>query len=223
MVIPCPRCGARLSLFPGAEVTCACGETVGAPAEPEPPAPAAGPYRGGEAAPTPADRQVRCPFCGGAFSPLDRACPSCDVPLDRVRCPACLRLEVTGRPRCGGCGGPLHLPTGNDAMGGPCPRCEEPLAAIASQEGMFECARCHGLFVDAQRAAALLGAERAPGGEPARSSVEEVRYLPCPVCHQPMHRSAAARGVVVDACTLHGTWFDAFELEALLGGGSPRR
>lgn len=221
-MIPCPRCGARLSLFPGAELACACGEIVSAPAERAPPAPAAGPYRRSSSAPGPVDRSVRCPFCGGAFSPLDRACPSCDVPLDRVRCPACLRLEVTGRPRCGGCGGPLRLPAGSDAMGGPCPRCEEPLSAIATQEGMFECARCHGLFVETRRAAELLGAERVASDEPPRLS-DEVRYLPCPACHEPMHRYAAAPGVVVDSCMMHGTWFDALELEALLGGGAARR
>jgi Zn-finger nucleic acid-binding protein len=49
----------------------------------------------------------------------------------------------------------------------------------------------------------------------ANASVEEVRYLRCPACDEPMNRSLFGKrsGVIVDVCTLHGIWFDAMELE----------
>ncbi len=91
---------------------------------------------------------------------------------------------------------------------------------------MFECARCHGLFVEAAKVALLLRHatledEAAAGdGRPGARTHERgaVRYLKCPVCHTPMTRAAAkGRGVVVDVCSLHGTWFDANELDAVIG------
>lgn len=189
----------------------------------------AGPYRAAfTRAHADVDRRAPCPYCGAACTPLDRVCPGCDVPLDRARCPKCLRLEITGRRRCSGCGGELALPRNEDARDAPCPRCDEPLRGVATQEGMFECGRCHGLFVEAARVALLLrhatlvdepvvGArDGAPGARTHERG--EVRYLKCPVCHTPMTRAAAkGRGVVVDVCSLHGTWFDANELDAVLG------
>jgi Zn-finger nucleic acid-binding protein len=52
-----------------------------------------------------------------------------------------------------------------------------------------------------------------------RQAVErEVRYLRCPQCQETMSRMNFGKrsGVIVDVCKLHGTWFDAGELDGVL-------
>jgi Zn-finger nucleic acid-binding protein len=73
-----------------------------------------------------------------------------------------------------------------------------------------------GALVSSQLAAAAHDDTRA---KVSRARLEhDVRYLRCPVCHEPMQRMNFGQksGVVVDACKLHGTWFDAGELDAVL-------
>jgi Zn-finger nucleic acid-binding protein len=61
-----------------------------------------------------------------------------------------------------------------------------------------------------------------PQGDPSRV---EIRYRPCPVCGELMNRFnfANCSGVILDACSPHGVWFDADELrrivEFIRGGG----
>lgn len=45
----------------------------------------------------------------------------------------------------------------------------------------------------------------------------EVRYLDCPSCEAPMHRTRvlAGSGVIVDVCAAHGVWFDPGEVDRL--------
>jgi len=64
---------------------------------------------------------------------------------------------------------------------------------------------------------AELGGGLREGGERPRA-LEEVRYLPCPLCHASMNRVNFGRvsGVVIDVCKLHGTWFDAGELTRVI-------
>jgi Zn-finger nucleic acid-binding protein len=49
-------------------------------------------------------------------------------------------------------------------------------------------------------------------------SLEVVRYLPCPVCKELMHRVnyANCSHVIVDVCQPHGTWFDRDELRRIV-------
>jgi Zn-finger nucleic acid-binding protein len=46
------------------------------------------------------------------------------------------------------------------------------------------------------------------------AALEEVRYVPCPLCHATMNRANFGKvsGVIVDVCKEHGTWFDGGEL-----------
>jgi len=89
-----------------------------------------------------------------------------------------------------------------------------------------ECARCEGLWADTdtllqictdrEQQSAVLGA--AMTIEPSSNKLEEVRYVPCPICKQLMHRVNFARcsAVIVDVCKPHGTWFDKEELRRVV-------
>jgi Zn-finger nucleic acid-binding protein len=103
----------------------------------------------------------------------------------------------------------------------PCPRCEH--AALSESS---ECAECGGAFLGHAALADVITEERAKRDSapfapaPVRHArpgpVEnDVRYLRCPECRQPMSRMNFGRrsGVILDACRKHGTWFDAGELE----------
>jgi Zn-finger nucleic acid-binding protein len=48
--------------------------------------------------------------------------------------------------------------------------------------------------------------------------LEQVRYLPCPVCASMMNRVnfAHCSHVIVDVCREHGTWFDRDELRQIV-------
>src|SRR6266704_3427907 len=47
---------------------------------------------------------------------------------------------------------------------------------------------------------------------------KNIRYVPCPVCHQLMNRVnfAHCSNVIVDVCAKHGTWFDKDELRCIV-------
>ena len=101
----------------------------------------------------------------------------------------------------------------------------------------IECQRCVGLwlghdafdeFVD--RASTKAQASAAVGGLNARPSAPPVRdrpgkastgpaYRACVRCGQPMNRQNYGRrsGVIVDVCAKHGIWFDAHELDRIIG------
>jgi Zn-finger nucleic acid-binding protein len=87
---------------------------------------------------------------------------------------------------------------------------------------LLECGECEGIWVDPdslqaicaerEKQAAVLGVPA-----PADQTVEfeqQIRYIPCPVCHQLMNRVnfAHCSHVIVDVCKAHGTWFDKNEL-----------
>jgi Zn-finger nucleic acid-binding protein len=109
-----------------------------------------------------------------------------------------------------------------DATDAPCPRCRSPLEvanAVADAE-THECPRCGGIFVSRDALAEIMCRAEIGGAVPdlpARTSpnlTDDVRYLPCPLCHSTMNRANFGRvsGVIVDVCAKHGTWFDAGEL-----------
>lgn len=116
-----------------------------------------------------------------------------------------------------------------------CPRCRvNTKALVLGKTDLRECPRCEGIWADGEalqticadreQQAAVLGVAT-PIQTPPAGSVEAVRYVPCPVCRQLMHRVNFARcsNVVVDVCKAHGTWFDKDELrrivEFIRGGG----
>jgi Zn-finger nucleic acid-binding protein len=227
----CEACGAALpAAFPGATVTCVCGRPSSVPgASPSPsrrdtPAPGSGlagarsPYRDGAAAGE-LPRTTICPYCSNECPALVRICPHCDVRLDNVRCARCFTLQPPGAFACARCGDALELEPLLDATDAPCPRCMTPLEVAASNDSrMHECPRCGGLFTRRDALAEILVRAETGGSmaaAPPRSrALEEVRYLPCPLCHIPMNRVNFGKvsGVIVDVCKKHGTWFDAGEL-----------
>ena len=108
---------------------------------------------------------------------------------------------------------------------------------LIGKTDLAECPKCEGIWADADslqhicddrdEQASVIGmaiAQTVPPQEPDQN----VRYIPCPVCHQLMNRVNFARcsGVVVDVCGQHGTWFDRDELrrvvEFIRGGGLER-
>lgn len=225
----CAACDAELTIavFPGGVVKCpSCGKDnrTGAPVKKPPAVADASPYRVAEDRPTLEPADLACPFCGGACRPAASECPHCEVRLSKVRCPTCFALQKTGDAACARCGHALELEPVLDPLGARCPRCPGHLSALGDR-GMVECTACGGVFVDHPSLARVTEARSASGPLPvkdarpferARRAVEttDVRYLPCPMCHQSMNRVNFGRrsGVVVDVCKADGTWFDAGEL-----------
>lgn len=75
----------------------------------------------------------------------------------------------------------------------------------------------HQITTDRERQATILGdaADIVPN---AQLAPERVRYIPCPICKQLMHRVNFAKcsNVIVDICKPHGTWFDKEELHRIV-------
>lgn len=243
----CPACRAELpSAFPGASIACACGHRVDLPARPRLSAPSSlgegGPYRSASPSNEPALTTV-CPFCGNECPPLVRICPHCDVRLENVRCQRCFSLQAPGAFACGRCRHSLELEPLLDASDAPCPRCNHPLeAAPGSDTRIHECPRCGGIFVPREVLAEILcsaeiggalreapsrrarerGGSSVDGAPSAVPGLEQVRYIPCPLCHASMNRLNFGKvsGVIVDVCKPHGTWFDAGELTRVVAFAS---
>jgi Zn-finger nucleic acid-binding protein len=168
-----------------------------------------------------------CPFCGVACDASLAACPTCNVSLESLRCRGCYHLRASGARSCERCGTERPLPPYAHALDAPCPRCDEPLGEAEAHGGAFACGACAGFFVTHERLAELL---TTPGAEPPTAPFSQERasdpgrrkevraYVPCPQCHTSMSRRGFGRrsGIVVDVCSLHGTWFDPGELPEAL-------
>lgn len=147
-----------------------------------------------------------------------RICPHCDVRLDNVRCQRCFSLQPPGAFCCARCAQPLDLEPLLDATDAPCPRCSTALEVSPGVDArVHECPRCGGMFVPRDLLAEILCSAEIGGSlreTPPRARLEEVRYVPCPLCHAWMNRVNFGKvsGVIVDVCRAHGTWFDADEL-----------
>ena len=125
------------------------------------------------------------------------------------------RAATTGKG-CPACGPTARLRTGR-------------LGAVPIES----CDRCDGLFLErdaVERAYASLGArkDRASRRTEVVTSDADVRYRACPTCGDLMHRRLLGTGtaVVLDRCSVHGTWFDRGELARAVrfvqGGGRER-
>ena len=109
-----------------------------------------------------------------------------------------------------------------------CPRCDANLQPVAiGKTDLRECPKCEGLWVevaalqqicaDREQQSAVLG--KAMTIKPATATkLEEVRYVPCPVCRKLMNRVQFAKcsQVIVDVCKAHGTWCDKDELRRIM-------
>ena len=110
-----------------------------------------------------------------------------------------------------------------------CPKCQNALAEMvkAGAQGMA-CAQCKGIWLEYDSEREVLKTKMEPFTldelrrlrakfEPL-GRIEEIRYYPCPSCHQLMQRKnwGSHSGVVVDKCREHGTWYDEHELEKIM-------
>ncbi len=109
-----------------------------------------------------------------------------------------------------------------------CPRCRVNTKEVSlGPSRVRECPVCEGLWVDTvtlhqictdrERQTTILG-EASSIVATNQLASERVRYVPCPVCKQLMHRLnfANCSNVIVDVCKPHGTWFDKDELHRIV-------
>lgn len=219
MLISCSECKHQYDvgeLEPGSHVSCHCGASVTVPVVQRRPTLVA-----------------HCASCGGSVKPSEKACGFCgsavavaDSQVGNI-CPECFRPLLRGAKFCSGCGVSIaaervHLVrTDMD-----CPRCEGTLRRRQVQHGAIgECLGCGGLWIGQDLLDTILETkERLPEipgidrTEWQAVSVDDVKYVACPVCKEFMHRKNFGRrsGVVIDWCKGHGFWFDRFELDRVL-------
>lgn len=168
---------------------------------------------------------MRCPNCGGDVRESARTCGYCHAELRAVRCHQCYEMNSARSAHCSGCGRELGLEPVGGADARDCPSCRKPLELFRGTGGdLLDCAGCGGQFVEHELLRSLLEAREVTGlAVPRRVrrtslAVGKVRYVPCPGCKQLMNRKnfGGESGVVVDVCSLHGTWFDEGELPQVL-------
>lgn len=177
---------------------------------------------------------LHCPGCGAAVSSEATRCDFCGVALATVACPFCFGMMFLGAKFCSHCGAKADR---SEVAGGEtrlCPRCKVDMKSVTvGTTSLLECSRCEGIWVDLEtlrqicaereKQAAVMGMPGPPDG-PVELE-KNIRYVPCPVCHELMNRVnfAHCSHVIVDVCKAHGTWFDKDELrrtvEFIRGGG----
>lgn len=175
-----------------------------------------------------AAKSLNCPNCGAAVSSDATRCEHCNSRLATVACPECFGMIFQGAKFCSHCGARVDRREVADAVERLCPRCRiRTRAILIGKSPLRECAKCEGLwadkdvaqqiYADRDRQAAVLGIAT-PIATTGDAPMETIRYLPCPVCQQLMHRVNFARcsHVVVDVCKPHGTWFDKDELRRIV-------
>jgi Zn-finger nucleic acid-binding protein len=219
MFVACPECHLPYNVStyaPGQRLRCRCGQIVVVPKAGILPRPV---------------RMLHCASCGGPLENAGRNCSYCGALIDptakrmNAYCPHCLAMSPDDARYCCGCGEPLvkvleEPKTAPDR----CPRCTVAMRrrALASHHPL-ECPLCLGVFLDGDEFIAIFTdqqrrretARHPSGPESARLAFEDVRYLPCPSCEQPMNRVNYDKrsGVIIDYCAEHGYWFDAGEIE----------
>ena len=176
-----------------------------------------------------AARCYECSSCGGLVREASRQCNYCGSPVATVRCGRCFMMNVTEAIHCIGCGAELGLmPISHEASASwVCPRCRtRHLDAFSSDDGIIhDCPRCGGQFVPPEVLRILVRRYQSSAVElpqrlrPNNPLSDKVTYLPCPQCGELMLRRNFGRvsGIIVDVCTVHGTWFDVGEVPRILG------
>ncbi|MEM7049731.1 MAG: zinc ribbon domain-containing protein [Acidobacteriota bacterium] len=236
LVAGCAECARQYDVtgqLPGNRFHCSCGAIVTVPT-PQPHESAAihcsscgGPRQ---------DGAESCAFCGADFTihelDLSALCPHCMTRLSRRAkyCHSCAHPMTATRAE----STPTEVP---------CPSCpsEEDGRRLRSRRvgrlAILECARCAGIWLERDVFERL--GRQARGGHvptsisdtsvgsasgtvtsPVDARPEDVpMYRPCPICGKLMNRQNYGRrsGVIVDLCKEHGLWFDADELDRILG------
>jgi Zn-finger nucleic acid-binding protein len=156
-------------------------------------------------------------------------------PRNAVRCSACTALVSAGASFCPNCGDPL-APADAGGPGMECPACPghpmaewrlQPTSRQPQGHAVHGCRRCGGVWVDRATLDVMVesasqqgsGDGRAPTVQRRELSMKDkVVYRSCSVCGHTMLRRNFSRisGVIVDECRIHGTFFDAGELEDVL-------
>lgn len=175
-----------------------------------------------------AAQSLNCPNCGAATTSEATRCEHCNSRLATVACPSCFGMIFRGAKFCSHCGMEVQRIENPADTSCVCPRCRVNTKAVAlGHSTMRECPACEGLWVDTvalhqictqrERQTSILG-DAANIIPDARLAPERVRYVPCPVCQQLMHRVNFAKcsNVIVDVCKPHGTWFDKDELHRIV-------
>ena len=171
---------------------------------------------------------LACPNCGAPASSDSSKCTHCNARLATVACSGCFGMMFLGAKFCSHCGAKAARVESDAVKSCLCPRCQvSTRAVVIGGVDLRECARCEGLWVDRdtlekvysnkEQQTGILGVA-APWKNASASSLEKVRYLPCPECRQLMLRVNFARcsSVIVDVCKAHGTWFDKDELRRVV-------
>jgi Zn-finger nucleic acid-binding protein len=164
-------------------------------------------------------------------------------PRDTVHCPRCAAANRAGQNFCADCGAQLGTAQAASATIAVCPGCGAgPMQAWVigatpeqpAGQHVHGCTACGGVWVPRTTLAAMVdAADReamarvgavVKAGEvrraalPAGTLTRPIEYRRCPACTHPMQRRNFGRmsGVIVDECGVHGTYFDAGELAAVI-------
>jgi Zn-finger nucleic acid-binding protein len=172
-------------------------------------------------------RSYQCPVCGAFAREGERSCRHCSTLLATLRCGHCFELSFPSDLHCRGCGLELGLEPVAEPSELSCPDCKLKLKAFQAGNGLlYACERCgaqlvtHGLLRALLESREVLGSAvpsivDAPRANPLS---DPVRYRPCPGCGLLMNRKnfGGTSGVIVDVCSLHGSFFDPGELPRVL-------
>jgi Zn-finger nucleic acid-binding protein len=173
-------------------------------------------------------RVYQCPVCGAFARDGERTCRHCSTLLATLRCAHCFGLNFPDDLHCHGCGHELGLVPQQDVSEQACPDCHIPLQAFAADTGrLHACQRCGGQMVThgllrallEQREALGRAVPSAPADVPRGNPLDSpLRYRACPTCSSMMNRKnfGGTSGIIVDVCSLHGTFFDEGELSRVL-------
>ena len=160
-----------------------------------------------------AAQALNCPNCGAAASSAATRCEHCNSRLATMACPSCFGMIFQGSKFCSHCGALADRTELASKLIRLCPRCRVNTTVTAiGQTDLRECPRCEGIWADAdalqkictdrEQQAAVLGIAMTVA-EPGGVALDNIRYVPCPVCQALMNRVNFARcsNVVVDVCT----------------------
>ena len=172
---------------------------------------------------------MKCPMCGApalAESPL---CEHCGARLATVACPSCFGMMFVGEKFCPHCGAEAQRAEVAEAQTELCPRCRTNMdAVVVGNTNLRECPRCEGIWADAEslqkicadreQQSAVLGMPSSQAAPVETNEIEDIHYIPCPVCGALMNRVCFAHcsHVIVNVCAQHGTWFDRDELRKIV-------
>jgi Zn-finger nucleic acid-binding protein len=166
---------------------------------------------------------LHCPDCGASVPSDATRCAFCGATLATVTCPSCFGTMFAGAKFCSHCGAQGNRSEAADGETQLCPRCQATMKKVTvGTTSLLECARCAGIWVDVETLRQICADREkqapapgtpAPPEEPLHIETQ-IRYVPCPVCHQLMNRVnfAICSHIIVDVCKQHGTWFDKDEL-----------